>query len=276
MIDMALQKRVINGRNEWARKKLADLKASILNGTYQENAYTVFYNASCILPVLTGIADRDKALQMLDEVSFFTNKFGIYIAGIARPDDITLEECSVTSRLEGDFNYNEAIMQIATSNLAIAECRYGGFESARKYIEQILNNFSFATPGTTYEVSPDYGMFVQAWNVTGYNIPLIRYVFDVNPRAHEKFISVKTDIPSDWPYARLRDLWIGNNRLSIDYQRDAQRRTYALTCSEDGWQIQFDLPSDTRSVKVNGQAVSQASSLTLTSLRNTVEIEQGE
>ncbi|MEI3097684.1 MAG: hypothetical protein V8T33_15510 [Parabacteroides distasonis] len=30
----------------------------------------------------------------------------------------------------------------ATSSLAIAECQYRGFESARKYIRQILNNFS--------------------------------------------------------------------------------------------------------------------------------------
>ena len=71
-----------------------------------------------------------------------------------------------------------------------------GFESARKYIRQILNNFSFATPGTTYEVSPDYGMFVQAWNVSGYNIPLIHYVFGVDPMAYKKEINIKTDIPA--------------------------------------------------------------------------------
>ena len=92
MIDMALQERVIPNRNEWARKELTALKERILKGEHKEKGFTVFYNASCLLPIKEGIADRDKALQMLDEVSFFTNKFGIYVAGIARPDDITLEE----------------------------------------------------------------------------------------------------------------------------------------------------------------------------------------
>ena len=94
LIDMALQERVIPNRNEWARKELTALKERILKGEHKEKGFTVFYNASCLLPIKEGIADRDKALQMLDEVSFFTNKFGIYVAGIARPDDITLEECS--------------------------------------------------------------------------------------------------------------------------------------------------------------------------------------
>ena len=172
---------------------------------------------------------------MLDEVSFFTNKFGIYVAGIARPDDITLEECSVADRLNGDFNYNEAIMQGATSSLAIAECQYRGFESARKYIRQILNNFSFATPGTTYEVSPDYGMFVQAWNVSGYNIPLIHYVFGVDPMAYKKEINIKTDIPEDWEYAKLDNLLVGNNQLSIDYQKSGQQKSFVISCTENGW-----------------------------------------
>ena len=86
LIDMALQERVIPNRNEWARKELTALKERILKGEHKEKGFTVFYNASCLLPIKEGIADRDKALQMLDEVSFFTNKFGIYVAGIARPD----------------------------------------------------------------------------------------------------------------------------------------------------------------------------------------------
>lgn len=273
LIDMALQERVIPNRNEWAREKLTALKERILKGEHKEKGYTVFYNASCLLPVKEGIADRDKALQMLDEVSFFTNKFGIYVAGIARPDDITLEECSVADRLNGDFNYNEAIMQGATSSLAIAECQYRGFDSARKYIRQILNNFSFATPGTTYEVSPDYGMFVQAWNVCGYNIPLIHYVFGVDPMAYRKEVNIKTDIPEDWDYAKLDNLLIGDTQLSIDYQKSAERKTFVITCSENGWNLHFSLPATCKSVKLNGKEIPTTSgSIDLTGIKNTIEI----
>ena len=210
---------------------------------------------------------------MLDEVSFFTNKFGIYVAGIARPDDITLEECSVADRLNGDFNYNEAIMQGATSSLAIAECPYRGFESARKYIRQILNNFSFATPGTTYEVSPDYGMFVQAWNVSGYNIPLIHYVFGVDPMAYKKEINIKTDIPEDWEYAKLDNLLVGNNQLSIDYQKSGQQKSFVIFCTENGWNLHFTIPVNCKSIKINGKKIpANSGSIDLTGIKNTIEL----
>ena len=210
---------------------------------------------------------------MLDEVSFFTNKFGIYVAGIARPDDITLEECSVADRLNGDFNYNEAIMQGATSSLAIAEWQYRGFERARKYIRQILNNFSFATPGTTYEVSPDYGMFVQAWNVSGYNIPLIHYVFGVDPMAYKKEINIKTDIPEDWEYAKLDNLLVGNNQLSIDYQKSGQQKSFVISCTENGWNLHFTIPVNCKSIKINGKEIpANSGSIDLTGIKNTIEL----
>lgn len=273
LIDMALQKRVIEHRNEWARQKLTALRERILKGQHQEKGYTVFYNASALLPVNQGIADHDKAIEMLDGVSFFTNKFGIYVAGIARPDDIGLEECSVAHRLNGEFNYNEAIMQGATSNLAIAECRYRGFESARKYIGQLLNNFSFATPGSTYEVSPDYGMFVQAWNVAGYNIPLIHFAFGVDPMASKKEIAIRPDLPTDWEYAKLDNLLIGDNRLSIDYKKSEVKRTYRIDATQDHWTILFTLPSDSHSVKVNGKEIPVTTEpIRLAGLTNTVEI----
>ena len=91
-------------------------------------------------------------------VPYFCNKYGLYISGIARPDDITLEEGSVVDRLKGDFNYNNAVMVVATSGLATAACQYGNSDAALPFMQRILNSFSFATPGTTYEVSPDYGM----------------------------------------------------------------------------------------------------------------------
>jgi len=273
LIDMTLEKRVIEGRNEWARKKLLDLKQRIQSGQHNEKGYTVLYNAAAILPLTEGIADPKKAYEMLESVPFFTNKFGIYVAGIARPDDITSEEGSVAHRLTGEFNYNEAIMMGATSKLAIAECRYRGFEYARKYIGQILNNFSFATPGSTYEVSPDYGMFVQAWNVLGINVPLIQYAFGVKPNAYKREISIHTDIPSDWNYAKLERLLIGNNQLSIDYKNEKGKRMFTIEGTEDNWNIHFSLPQNTTFLKINGVEQEVLShSIILQGLKNNIEI----
>ena len=179
----------------------------------------------------------------------------------------------MADRLNGDFNYNEAIMQGATSSLAIAECQYRGFESARKYIRQILNNFSFATPGTTYEVSPDYGMFVQAWNVSGYNSPLIHYVFGVDPMAYKKEINIKTDIPEDWEYAKLDNLLVGNNQLSIDYQKSGQQKSFVISCTENGWNLHFTIPVNCKSIKINGKEIpANSGSIDLTGIKNTIEL----
>jgi len=271
LIDIALEKRVNNNRNKWAKEKLLELKANIRNGKYNEKGYSVYYNPST--GVLTSdVADKEKAVKYLESVPFFTNKYGLYISGIARPDDITLEESSVAHRLKGEFNYHEAIMVGATSGLAIAECKYRGADFAMVYINKILNNFSFATPGTTYEVSPDYGMFVQAWNVSGINIPLIQYFFGVNPMAYNKEITIKPDMPSDWKYARLERLLIGNNKLLIDFKQVNNKQVYTIGNSQEGWVVHFKLPKSANYVKVNGKEIKADSGIVkLIGLKNIIE-----
>ncbi|MCC8152755.1 MAG: hypothetical protein LIP01_00165 [Tannerellaceae bacterium] len=255
LIDVALDERVIDGRNEWAKVRLQNLKRRILCGDYPYDGYSVFYNASTLSPLTAGIADKEKAIAALEEASFFTNKFGLYVAGIARPDDITLEESSVKHRLENEFNYNEAIMTAGTNSLALAECKYRGSEYALKYMHQIANNFSFATPGTTYEVSPDYGMFVQAWNICGINIPLIQCMFGVQPDAYHKLITLHPNIPSGWEYATLENLIIGNMFLSMDYKKQKDSVTWDIQCTEHDWTIDFQLPDSVTVVTVNDKPV---------------------
>lgn len=271
LIDMALEKRVSDERNRWAKEKLTDLKAKIKSGEYNEKGYSVYYNPST--GVLTSdVADKEKAVKYLESVSFFTNKYGLYISGIARPDDITLEEGSVAHRLEGEFNYHQAIMVGATSSLAIAECKYRGADYAMNYIGKILNNFSFATPGTTYEVSPDYGMFVQAWNVAGINIPLIQYFFGVTPMAYTKEITIKPDMPSAWDYAKLERLLVGNNELSVDFKKSDNKRVYTVENSQKNWTINFRLPEGVNSAMVNGKEANIRSGIiSLSGIKNTIE-----
>ncbi len=271
LIDMALEKRVNEKRNKWAKEKLITLKKQIQNGEYDEKGYTVFYNSpSGVLN--EGIADKEKAIAVLENMSFFTNKYGLYISGIARPDDISLEEGSVAFRLKDNFNYHEAIMTIGTSGLAIAECKFRGSDYAMKYIHQILNNFSFATPGTTYEVCPDYGMFCQAWNVSGLNIPLIQYIFGVDPMAYSKTITLNPDIPSDWEFAKLERLLIGNNELSIDFNKRKNKHFFTINNTQADWMIDFHFPSHIQTAKVNGRIVTiQQNKILLKETTNTIE-----
>lgn len=272
LIDMALEERVEDGRNKWAKKKLLDLKEDIESGTYDEKGFTVFYNASTLSPLTSGIADTIKAVQMLETMPFFTNKYGLYVAGIARPDDISSEEGSVAFRLEEEFNYNEAIMTAGTNKLILAAAKYKGIDSAYKYIQQVLNNFSFATPGTTYEVSPDYGMFVQAWNVNAFNIPIIHYIFGVDPFAYKREINIHPDIPTGWDFAKLENLLIGENSLSIDFKRENRSHVFTVESEKENWTIYFKLPDNVSELKLNGEQMnSELKELELKGKGNVIE-----
>jgi hypothetical protein len=251
IIDTALVDRVHANRNPWASKKLNELRTQIINNQYTDKGYLVYYNTSGILPLKEGIADSVKAREMLKRVRWFTNKFGLYISGIERPDDITMDEGSVLARNQGEFNYNQAVMPGATASLAIAESIYGSTDSALNYIDKTLNSFSFATPGTTYEVSPDYGMFLQAWNVTGLYTPVVQYFFGINPLAYKKEITITPKMPDQWPYAELKNLLIGNNKLSVLYKKEKKQVIYQITCTEPGWKMIFK--TSARQVVLHGK-----------------------
>ena len=237
IIDDALAKRVNPERNKWAQVKLNKLKTSILNNTYASNGYLVYYNASILDPVTEGMTDTVRALQMIQQASFFTNKFGTYIAGIERPDDVTIDERAFQK--DSTFTYNRAVMPAASSGLIQAAALYGMPDTALKYMHQTLNTFSYATPGTMYEVSPDYGMFVQAWNISCLNIPLIQYFFGVNPDAYNKEITIHLQMPVQWKEASLKNLLVGSTKLSVDYKKQNNQITCNIQSSEPGWKIHF-------------------------------------
>jgi hypothetical protein len=237
IIDDALAKRVKPDRNKWAQVKLNDLKTVVTSNRYPYNAYLVYYNAGGLEPATEGMVDTGRAVQMLKRASFFTNKFGTYIAGIERPDDVTPDERSFLK--DSAFSYNRAVMPAATAGLIIAAARYGMPDTALLYMHRMLNTFSYATPGTTYEVSPDYGMFVQAWNVTCLNIPLIQYFFGINPDAYRKEITIHPKMPVFWNEASLKNLLVGNTNISFQYKKENDRITCTLQSSEPGWKIHF-------------------------------------
>jgi hypothetical protein len=255
IIDTAIVSRVHANRNGWALKKLTDLKSKIVKGQYTPKGYLVYYNSSGILPLTAEIADTAKAKQMLKHVKWFTNKFGAYISGIERPDDITVDEKSVSARNGEEFNYNQAVMPGATASLTIAESIYGSTDSALTYIDKTLNGFNFATPGSTYEVSPDYGMFVQAWNVTGLYIPVIQHFFGVSPMAYKKEVTIAPKMPNKWPFAELNNLLIGNNRLCISYKKENSQAVFQIRCTEKGWKVIFK-NGGAKYMIVNGKRIS--------------------
>ncbi|HAH25549.1 MAG TPA: hypothetical protein DCL77_17625 [Prolixibacteraceae bacterium] len=270
IIDDALAKRVKKGRNDWAEVKLNQLKDSINNNTYPYKGYVVYYNSSGMQPMLDGMTDTTRAIHMLKSASFFNNKFGTYIAGIERPDNITLDEGKF--KKDTAFNYNGAVMPAATAGLALAAARYGMPDTSLIYIHKILNSFSYATPGTMYEISPDYGMFVQAWNVTGINIPLIQYFFGIQPDAYKKEINLHIQMPTAWDHATLNNLIVGNTRLSVQYTKIQNRVKCIIRSTEPGWKIHFVVDKNSSNIVLNNETTkSYQQRIELTGLDNTIQ-----
>jgi Bacterial alpha-L-rhamnosidase 6 hairpin glycosidase domain len=251
VIDSALVKRVDPARNAWAKKKLTELKTSIQNGSYPYKAYVVYYNAGAS-PLEAGLSDTSKAEETLKGIGFFTNKYGLYISGIERPDDIRVDEG--TFHHDREFNYNRAVMPAATASLAIVACRYGSPDTALYYMHMLLNSFSFATPGTTYEVSPDYGMFVQAWNIRGINIPLIHYFFGIDPLAYKKEISLKPNFPEAWGNATIKNVIISDNLLSVDYRKSGETKEYTVKMTKPLWTVKLYVGPGSK-ILLNGKNV---------------------
>ena len=249
IIDNALAKRVRKDRNNWAGIKLESLKKQVLNNTYPYKGYVVYYNPSGYQPMEEGMTDTLRAKQILRGASFFTNKYGGYITGIERPDNITLDERKFQK--DSVFTYNRAVMPGVTAGLAQAALRFGMTDTALMYVHKTIQSFSFATPGTIYEVAPDYGMFVQAWNVTGINIPLIQYFFGVSPRAYKKEITIRIQMPTAWKYATLKNLIIGNTRLTIDYKKNKNLITCRILSTKPGWKIHFIVDKSVHDVVIN-------------------------
>ena len=65
IIEDALTKRVVAGRNDWAKAKLENLKQQVLNNDYPYKGYVVYYNPSGLLPMETGLADPERSGKML-------------------------------------------------------------------------------------------------------------------------------------------------------------------------------------------------------------------
>jgi hypothetical protein len=270
IIDDALAKRVKNGRNNWAAVKLNHLKEEIRKNSWPYKGYVVYYNASGLQPMENGIADSARSLQMLKHAAFFTNKFGLYIAGIERPDDVRIDEGKF--RKDSAFSYNGAVMPVASTVLAETAARFGLADTALMYIHKTLNSFSYATPGTVYEISPDYGMFVQAWNVTGVNIPLIQYFFGVQPDAFHKEITIYIRMPAAWNNASLKNLLIGTSRFSIQYLKKNNSLSCFIESSEPGWKIHFVTDVKASNFVVNNKPqVSLNRIIELKGTRNVVE-----
>ncbi|CAN5336080.1 hypothetical protein BH10BAC4_BH10BAC4_09560 [soil metagenome] len=257
----------------WTVKELKEARKKIEKYPKSKiGPHVVHHNSVVNSPMETGVADYDKAIKGLETAKKYSNRFGMYVTGIDRIEgDVSAEKWK-------SFSYVGAVMTIATGVQAIAEANYGHYDESLHYLEKLSNSFSYALPGSLYEVSPDYGMFTQEWNVYGTARPIIYYYFGVQPEAYKKSIRIAPRMPTGWDEASLEKLPISDNSISIAKTTKGNEVIYVIDQTKGDWKIDFSvINSGIKEVLLNGAATKvdlagKEAGLTFSGGKNTVTI----
>lgn len=165
-------------------------------------------------PMETGIAPQERAIAQLDKVrSAHCGEYGPYLSAVER----------------------DRMMTIATGVQAVAECAYGRVNEAMWYVNRIADTFGRVLPGSICEMMPDYGCPAQAWTLYGMAVPLIRYVYGIQPDAHEKRVTFSPCLPEGWDRIAIHDLPIGDNMISYEVERTEKGLVITLSATDPGW-----------------------------------------
>jgi hypothetical protein len=93
-----------------------------------------------------------------------------------------------------------------------------------------------------YEVSPDYGMMTQAWNIYGFAIPIVQQFFGINPMASNKKVVIKPQMPEEWHSASLENVIVSDNSISVLYSKSNGILTLKVLQENPAWEVEIVIP----------------------------------
>lgn len=222
----------------WAVAELNQTKQAILaNPSAKPRPFVLHHNWVVNTPMEMLLAPQDKAIRALNTAQKFVNPFGVFVTGIDRDDSAGKDDGSFKgSKI---FSYTGAVMTLPTAVQIVGENNYGRPDQALNYLNRMTRSFSYALPGSMYEVSPDYGMITQAWNIYGYGVPLVQQFFGIRPFAAKKQVTISPQMPNSWDNASLENVIIGDgeNSISVFYQNSDTKTTIKVTQSNPQWEI---------------------------------------
>jgi len=239
----------------WAVAELEATKAKLSTlPKDQKQGFVLYHNWVVNTPMETGIADIDKAKIALETGRKYTNPFGVFVTGIDR--DESSENADGSFSGSKSFSYTGAVMTLPTGVSAIGENNYGNPDRALDYLKRMTRSFGFALPGSIYEVSPDYGMFTQAWNMYSYAVPMVTQFFGIKPDAGNKVIYIRPQMPTSWEEASIQKVQIGDNVISLTYVDKSGVRSIEVEQSQSKWGISIEIPEEFTKVKILGKEIS--------------------
>jgi glycogen debranching enzyme len=243
-------------KKPWSVAELNQLKKEVFqlpNGT--KKGFVLHHNWVVNTPMEMGIAEPEKAQKALKTAQKYTNPFGMFVTGIDR-DETAETNQDIAQLKRKTFTYTGAVMTLPTGVAAIGENNYGNPDAALEYLQKMTKTFGYVLPGAIYEVSPDYGMMCQAWNLYSYATPIIKQFFGIKPEAAQKIINIFPQMPNNWPYAKLESVKIGENEISIDYQKSSASSEFEINQTKVNWKIKLQFPQNKYTKwKLNGKEI---------------------
>jgi len=238
-------------RKDWSVAELKD-RLSKLNAQDSVNtrAQLVYHNWVVNTPLETGIADRAKGRTALVTNQKYENAFGVYVTGLDRSIDA---DSVVLAARKKVFSYTGAVMTLPTGIQAIAAANYGSPDASLEYIKKLQKSFSYVLPGSMYEVSPDFGMFTQAWNIYGVAVPIIQKFFGIEPVAYKRAVVFSPNLPTTWNDVTLENLLVGDNMLTFTAKKSARQQEFTIGQSKPDWTIYLQIKGRPKKVVLNGK-----------------------
>ena len=243
-------------KKPWAVAELKNSKKQIeIYPDDKKRGFVIHHNWVVNTPMEMGVADKEKAIKALETAKKFTNPYGMFVTGIDRDQTAGTEEGSfVTNRKI--FTYTGAVMTLPTGVQAVAENNYGRPDEAYSLLKRMMKSFSFALPGSIYEVSPDFGMFSQAWNMYAFGEPIIKQFFGIKPLAHLKTIHISPSLPSKLDDGKIQNVEIGENLIGMSFIQKSESQTFNISQKNGSWKLILAQPKGKFNIwKLNGQVV---------------------
>lgn len=260
----------------WAVAELRKTKAAILkNPSSNPRPFVLYHNWVVNTPMEMNLADTDKANRALTTAEKFMNPFGVFVTGIDRDESAGSDEGSFKGSKA--FSYTGAVMTLPTGVQVVAENNYGHPDKALNVLKKIALSFSYALPGSIYEVSPDYGMTTQAWNIYGFAVPIVQQFFGIHPHAAQKKVSIELQMPDEWNDASLENVSMADNEISIYYKKSGSEISLKIIQQNPEWTIEIVLPKNVKPtykiVKGEGKAASVGDSVIFSASGTEIELE---
>lgn len=225
----------------WAVEELENTKKAILaNPSPKERPFVLHHNWVVNTPMEMNIATQEKALKALQTAETFVNPFGVFVTGIDRDASAGSDDGSFKG--SKTFSYTGAVMTLPTGVQAVAESNYGRPDKALNYLKRMTRTFSYALPGSMYEVSPDYGMITQAWNIYGFAVPIVQQFFGIQPMSYEKKIIITPQMPSEWKNATIENVKVADNEISVFYEETDGKMNLNVNQNLSDWTVELVFP----------------------------------